>query len=215
MCWCFKLIQSSIGKKIVVALAGLLLCGFLITHLAGNLFLFVGNDAFNHYAEVLEHNPLLVPAELALLGLFLLHIIATIKVRWEDWQARPVAYEAQASKGGRTPGSRTMAYSGALLLAFLIIHIKTFKYGDDPTGLYDLVMGSFRNKAYAGFYVLAMSALGLHLSHGAQSAFQTFGVSHPRYTPLIKGAGLLFAVAVAGTFAFIPLWACFIVGGAQ
>lgn len=215
MCWCFKLIQSSIGKKVLVALAGLLLCGFLVTHLAGNLFLLAGSDAFNHYAELLEKNPLLIPAELALLGLFLIHIVLALTVTWQNKQARPVAYEESASKGGRTPGSRTMAISGTLLLAFLIVHIKTFKYGDKPTGLYDLVMSSFADPLYTGFYVLAMAALGLHLSHGFQSGFQTLGVNHPRYTPLIKGAGLLFAAVISAGFAFLPIWAYCVAGGAQ
>lgn len=212
-CRCFEFICSSIGKKILVALAGLLLCGFLVAHLAGNLFLLKGADAFNHYAETLESNPLIIPAEIGLAALFLIHIILSLKSRWQNRQARPVAYELQEGKGARTWGSRTMAYSGLLLLTFLIVHIKTFKFGDKNDGLFQLVTSSFANKAYTGFYVLAMAALGLHLSHGFQSAFQTLGVNHPKYTPLIKGAGLLFALAIAGGFAALPLWAYFAFGG--
>jgi succinate dehydrogenase / fumarate reductase cytochrome b subunit len=215
ICRCFQFVQSSIGKKVMVALAGLLLCGFLITHLAGNLFLFAGADAFNHYAEVLEKSPLLLPAEFGLVALFLVHIALSLRARWENKQARPVDYALREGKGARTPGSRTMAYSGLLLLAFLVVHIKTFKFGDQSDGLFALVMSSFGNKAYTGFYVLAMAAVGLHLSHGFQSAFQTLGVNHPKYTPLIKGAGLLFALAIAGGFAVLPIWACFFFGGVK
>ena len=204
------LVHSSIGKKLFVAAAGLLLCGFLVTHLAGNLLLLVGPDAFNHYAEALEKNPLLIPAEIGLVGLFLLHILTSLTLKLKNRHARPVAYEAAASKGGRTPGSRTMAISGILVLLFLIIHIKTFKFGDKSAGLFALVTRSFANAPYALFYVLVMSAIGLHLSHGFSSAFQTFGVNHPKYTPLIKGTGLAIAAAIAGGFALLPIWGCFL-----
>lgn len=191
----------------MVALAGLLLCGFLVTHLAGNLFLLVGADAFNHYAETLEKNPLLIPAEIGLAALFLLHIVTALYLKVQNRRARPVAYEMKVSKGGRTPGSGTMALTGILVLTFLIVHLKTFKFADKPFGLYRVVMDWFQNPLYVGFYVLAMAGIGLHLSHGFQSGFQTLGVNHPRYTPLIKKAGLAFALLVAGGFAFLPLWA--------
>lgn len=212
--FCCRIFGSSIGRKVVVAVAGLLLCGFLVSHLAGNLFLYAGPDTFNRYAKTLGDNPLIVPAEILLAAIFLAHILVSLKLRWENKQARPVAYVEQESKGGRTIGSRTMAVSGILLLAFLIIHIKTFKFGEGPD-LYTVVMTAFSNKAYAGFYVLAMGALGLHLSHGFQSAFQTLGVSHPRYRAYIRAAGLLFALFIAGGFATFPIWAGFLVGGSK
>lgn len=212
---CCRILSSSIGKKVVVAVAGLLLCGFLLTHLAGNMFLFVGEDAFNHYAKTLIESPIILPAELGLAAIFLTHILLSLKVTWENRQARPTRYEMFVSKGGRTVGSATMAVSGLLVLVFLVVHIKTFKFVDHSAGLYRVVMDAFANKAYAGFYIVAMAALGLHLSHGVQSAFQTFGLRHPRYTPLIKAAGIFFAVAVATGFATLPIWAGFIKGGAQ
>lgn len=205
------LLHSSIGRKIMVATAGILLCGFLAAHLAGNLFLLVGEGAFNHYAELLEKNPLLIPAEIGLAALFLLHIVTSLWLKWENRRARPAAYAVSASKGGRTPGSATMAATGSLILIFLIIHIKSFKFGDKSDGLYRLVMSSFEWTPYTLFYVAAMGALGLHLSHGVQSAFNTFGVNHPKYTPLIKKAGLGFAGLIAAGFAFLPIWACYLV----
>ena len=150
MRWVCNLIRSSIGKKFMVAAAGLLLCGFLVTHLAGNLFLLVGEGAFNHYAKALEDNPLLPIAEIGLVALFVVHIAVSLTLRWQNRRARPVAYEMKVSKGGSTPGSMTMAYSGLLLLAFLLVHIKTFKFGDKGQGLFHLVMSSFHN----GFYSL-------------------------------------------------------------
>ncbi|MBI2070255.1 MAG: succinate dehydrogenase cytochrome b subunit [Elusimicrobia bacterium] len=209
MGWLTRLLSSSIGKKTLVAAAGLLLCGFLITHLAGNLLLVAGENSFNRYAEALESNPLIIPAELVLALLFLGHIVMSLRVKYENRKARPAAYVMSVAKGGRTPGSRTMIYSGLILLAFVIIHIKTFKFGDKSFGLYRLVIDSFQNNLYTAFYVLAMALLGFHLSHGFWSAFQTLGVSHPKYTPLIKRTGLVFAVVIAGGFAFLPLWARF------
>jgi succinate dehydrogenase / fumarate reductase, cytochrome b subunit len=204
-----RIVCSSIGKKVLVALAGLLLCGFLVTHLAGNLFLLVGASAFNHYAETLEENKLLPLAEAGLFALFVLHIVTSLVLRVQDKQARPVAYEMKVSKGGSTWGSSTMALSGILILAFIIVHIKTFKFGDKPDGLFNLVVTWFKNPFYVGFYVLAMTGLGLHLSHGVQSAFRTFGLSHSKYMCLVKKVGLAFAILIAAGFAMLPLWAFF------
>ena len=203
--------NSSLGQKFIVGGAGLLLCGFLVTHLAGNLFLFVGEGAFNHYAETLEKNPLLPAAEIALAVLFLLHIIVAIKVRLHNAQARPVAYAQYRGKGGRTPGSKTMSWTAGLVFLFLIVHLKTFRFGADPDGLFRLVSDWFQNPLYAGFYVASMLALGLHLSHGFQSAFQTFGANHSKYTPLLKKAGLGFAALITLGFASMPLY--FYLGG--
>lgn len=216
-CRVLEFLDSSIGKKIMVAIAGLLLCGFLITHLAGNLFLFVGATQFNRYAEFLESQALLPLAEAGLFVLFLIHIALSVRARMANMAARPVGYQVSADKGARTPGSRTMAVGGSLILLFIIIHVATIKYqvgGAMGTTLYDHVTGWFHNPLYAGFYVLAMIALGLHLSHGVQSAFQTLGVNHPRYTPAIKKLSLAFAVVIALGFAVMPIYFCFI-GGAK
>lgn len=218
MRWLFDFLNSSIGKKITVGLAGLCLCGFLLGHLGGNLILFVGMGAFNTYARFLQTNPFTPIAELGLLALFLLHAVVTLYARWQNWTARPVAYDMVVSKGGRTWGSRTMTYTAFLVLGFLVLHVACFKYGwrsgFKNEELFQRVMEFFRNPWYAGFYVLALAGLGLHLSHGFESAFQTLGVNHPKYTPLIKTCGLFFAIAVAGAFAAIPIWACFL-GGAR
>lgn len=216
-CRVFEFLESSIGKKIMVALAGLFLCGFLAMHLLGNLLLFVGPAAFNKYAETLEHNPLLPIAEVGLVVLFLVHIALSVRARIANNAARPVEYEAYAGKGARTPGSKSMAISGSLILIFLIVHIKSFRLAAEEireTNLYDLVTGSFTNPLYAGFYIVALVAIGLHLSHGFQSAFQTLGLNHPRYTPTIKKLGLAFAILVALGFISMPLYFGFL-GGAK
>lgn len=205
--WVGRVLSSSIGKKVQMALTGLLLCGFLVTHLAGNLFLFGGREMFNHYAEKLSGNPLLPIAEVGLAALFVLHAVTALRVTWQNRRARPVGYAKGAWHGGKTPGSATMAVSGILILAFLIIHLKTFRFAPDRSDLYAVVMAWFQNKLYSGFYVAAMIALGLHLSHGFWSAFQTLGVDHSKYTPWIKCAGKGFAALIAFGFASIPIWA--------
>ncbi len=205
----FDFLDSSIGKKIMVATAGVLLVGFLVTHLAGNLLMFVGGDAFNRYAEALEHNPLLPVAEIGLVGLFLLHIVLSARATLANNAARPEGYQVYKGKGARTPGSRTMALTGTLVLVFVIVHVATLKYkvgGPKGEELFEHVVNWFANPFYAGFYVLAVLGVGLHLSHGLQSALQTFGVSHPRYTPLLKKAGLGLAALITVGFASLPLY---------
>lgn len=213
----FEFLESSIGKKIMVALTGILLCGFLITHLAGNLFLFVGEGAFNHYAEVLESNPLLPAAEIGLLALFLVHIVLAARATLANRAARPLGYEVYKGKGARTPGSRSMAITGTLILAFLIVHLKTLRFNEDAeiAGLYKLTTGLFLNPIYSGFYIASLLALGVHLSHGFQSAFQTLGLNHPRYTPLVKKLGLAFALLVTVGFGSMPLYFGFMRGGVK
>lgn len=216
-CRLIRFLESSIGKKMMVAAAGLLLAGFLITHLAGNLFLFVGDTAFNHYANTLAHNPFLPLAEAGLVVLFLVHIALSVRAVLANRAARPIGYEAYTDKGNRTAGSRTMAVSGSLILLFLIVHIKTFRFAAPElreASLFKVVIDWFHNPLYAGFYVLALVALGLHLSHGVQSAFQTLGLNHPRYTPLIKKIGLAFAVLIAIGFMSMPIYFGFL-GGAK
>lgn len=205
-CRILEFLESSIGKKMMVAAAGILLCGFLITHLLGNFLLFVGPGAFNHYAETLEHNPLLPVAEIGLVALFVIHIILSYRATYLNRAARPDGYQVYRGKGARTPGSRSMAITGTLILAFLIVHIKTFKFGGAGEDLFTHVVTWFANPLYASFYVLALGGLGLHLSHGVQSALQTFGMNHPRYTPLIRKAGLAFAGFIFLGFASMPLY---------
>ncbi|MFC1522756.1 succinate dehydrogenase cytochrome b subunit [Elusimicrobiota bacterium] len=202
-----RFLLSSIGKKQFMAVTGTLLVGFLAAHLAGNLLMLGGADAFNSYAHHLETFPLLIPAELGLMALFLAHIIMGLKLKWENWQARPNSYEVHTAAGGSTWGSSTMVYTGALTLVFILFHVVTIKFQlpQDKT-LFAWVIERFQNPLYTGFYVLAVTSLGLHLSHGIRSAFQTFGLSHPNYDTLIKFAGILVAISFGMVFAMLPLW---------
>ncbi|NNN06190.1 MAG: succinate dehydrogenase cytochrome b subunit [Elusimicrobia bacterium] len=208
-CRAVEFLESSIGKKIMVALAGLFLCVFLLTHLAGNLILFLGGPAFDRYAQMLESNPLLPLAESGLVILFLIHIALAVRARLANMAARPVAYQVYKGKDARTPGSSTMALTGTLVLVFIIIHVATIKFqvgGAKGPDLFGHVTGWFHNPLYAGFYVVALIGVGLHLSHGVQSAFQTLGINHPRYTPMLKKLGAAFAILIALGFISIPIY---------
>ncbi len=201
-----KLFSSLIGKKIGMALTGLLIYGFLMGHLAGNMLLLNmdGGEAFNAYSRFLTQHPLLVPTELILLAIFVLHIILAISVTRDNRRARPIGYQVRSrSVGGRNWASYTMIYSGILILVFVILHLKTFKYGDLGSGtLYDLVVGTFQNTGYMVWYVFAMVILGFHLWHAFQSALQTLGLNSQR----IKFLGLVLSFILALGFGFIPIY---------
>ena len=188
-----------------MAVTGLLLFGFLLGHLSGNLLLLRGDGgaAFNAYSKFLVQNPLLVPVELVLIGIFLLHVFLAISVSRDNKRARGADYRVSASVGGRSVASRTMIYSGLITLIFVIVHLKTFKYADHAgDSLYDLVVTTFKSELYVGGYTVAMVLLGFHLWHAFQSAFQTLGL-HARLKLRRLSIGL--CVVIAGGFAAIPL----------
>lgn len=207
MSWLMQSMSRSVGKKLLVALTGLALSGFLGAHLAGNLLLFAGPDAFNGYARRLEDSFLLVPAEIGLALVFGAHLVMALRVRLENRRARAARYVAKAREGGRTLGSATMGITGPIILAFLIVHLINFRLADRGDGtLYDLVVGLFQSLPYVVFYVVCMLVAALHVSHGLQSAFRSLGLVHPRFTPLITWAGWAFAGVVALGYSAIAVW---------
>ena len=209
MSWLLKAGTSSIGKKQAMALTGLGLCAFLVVHMSGNFLLFAGPEKFNGYANYLEHHPLLIPAEIGLALLFLVHIVLAARVTLENRRARPVRYAVQHSEGGRSFASSTMWISGAVTLVFLILHLKHFKFGGEAktANLHLLVVTTFHSVPYVVGYVAAVSILGLHVGHGVQSAFRTLGIDHPRFNPLIRWGSCLFGVYIAVGYASLPIWA--------
>ena len=200
-----KLFSSPIGKKMGMALTGLDLYGFLVGHLLGNLLLLKGDggQAFNAYAEFLINHPLIIPAEIFLVVVFLLHVCLAFSVTRENRRARPVGYQTTQSVGGRSFASYTMIYSGVIVLVFLVLHLKTFKYGDKAGGtLYDLVSSTFQQTGYMVWYAIAMLVLGFHLWHAFQSALQTLSVRSEK----IKSLGLFLCLALALGFGFLPVY---------
>lgn len=212
MKWFKRTLIASIGKKTMMAVTGLCFCAFLGAHLGGALTLYGGRDAFNSYADRLHAlGPLVTAAELILLALALVHILTGVILFYRNRRARPVSYAMKAGAGGRTVGSRTMPYTGLLLLLFIVIHLFQFHFVEkgDRT-IYDIVAETFHQPFYAGFYILAAAAAAVHVSHGFWSAFQTIGANHPKYTPLINGAGLAFSLIVGIGFGCIPIYIAFL-----
>ena len=212
-----RLFFSSIGRKQIVALTGMALMIFVTGHLVGNLLLLGGPELFNHYAETLAKNPALIPIEFGLATIFLVHVSFAIRLAADSAAARPVGYQYVGSAGARTPGSRTMVFTGIWTLVFLIVHLFNFKFSgelDGENGLYGLVVRHFSHWGWLLYYEVSMVALGLHLSHGFQSVFQTLGLNHPVYTPWLKRLGVAYALIVAGGFMLVPLF-CKFVGGSH
>ena len=208
MDWLIKTVGTSVGKKLLMALTGLAFCGFLAAHLAGNLTLYGGADAFNSYAEHLHSlGPLITMAELGLLALFLVHVLTGLVLFFQNLKARPQRYAVDRSAGGRTVGSRTMPYTGVLILLFIIYHLMNFHFVDKShTTIFAIVAAAFANPVQMFLYMAAVIVVAVHVSHGFWSLFQTFGANHPKYMPAIKALGLLFAILMGVGFGFIPVY---------
>ncbi|MFZ0134579.1 MAG: succinate dehydrogenase cytochrome b subunit [Desulfobacterales bacterium] len=208
MNWLAQTVASSIGKKWIMALTGLGFSIFLTTHLAGNLFIYGGRDAFNSYAEHLHSlGPLVTLFELGLLTFAILHIGSGLILFYQNFASRPQRYAVNKSGGGRTIGSRTMAYTGILILVFVVFHLLNFTFADKTgTTIYEIVSRTFTRPVTVVLYVLAMAVVAVHVSHGFWSAFQTLGANHPKYMPFIRGAGIVFSLFVGLGFGLLPIY---------
>ena len=201
-----SLYRSSVGKKSIMAASGLLLSLFLLTHMLGNSVSFLGRDAFNTYAERLHSLGVLVYIfEIGLLTLFLIHIITGIILYLENLQARPSRYSVNTSEGGRSWGSRTMPYTGVIILVFIIVHLMNFHFTDKSVPVADLVRELLSSPSLAFFYIFSLVALALHLSHGFWSLFQSIGFNHEKYNPLLMKGALVFSILMGAVFILIPV----------
>lgn len=217
MNWLIRALSSSIGKKFVMGITGLLLCGFLITHLAGNLLLYVGAEEYNHYAHALhEQKALLAVAEVGLFVLFLAHLIIAFATTKENKAARNQDYAVKETKQ-KAPllaffPHNVMWITGVIVLGFVLLHLADFRLelrnkgpeGEEP---FDKAVRLLHDPITFGGYIAGVLVLGLHLSHGFSSAFQSLGLSHPKYNKFIQCAGTIFAIIVAVGFASFPIWA--------
>ena len=203
---------STIGKKVVMALTGIVLVGFVFAHMTGNLQLYLGPEAMNAYGRLLRelgHGGALWVARGVLLGCVALHIWAAVSLTRQSRAARPVGYRQQ-SWTESTYASRTMRWSGPILLLFILYHLAHFTTGQAHPqfvegDVYGNVLVGFRSLPVVTFYVAAMLALGLHLYHGIWSMLQTLGLSHPRYNPWRHALATLVTVAVVGANITFPL----------
>ena len=228
------LVLSSVGKKIFMGLSGLMLSGFIVVHLLGNLTLLSSDrDPFNTYAHfLLNLGTAIYVAEIILAAIFLTHFTYAIMITFENWRARPsrlitlfywkardkrykmVTNAGHTSK--KTWASSTMIWTGLLIIVFTILHLLDFKYGEilmytTADGhfirdLFETVYRFFSNVVNVVFYVVVMILLGFHLSHGFWSAFQSLGLNGKTFTPFVRVVGYIFAIIMGIGFVFIPIF---------
>lgn len=202
-----------------MAATGLLLVGFLVVHLAGNLLIYADKEAagFDAYAKKLDENPLLPVAEVVLAALFVVHIGFALRLNLENKEARSQGYAVRASLGKRTLSSASMVVTGLLVLVFLAVHLYDFRIGkllaDAGPSLGRMVRRRLSTPLGSGVYLLGVGALAVHLRHAFRSAFQTLGVNHPRLNPILERAGWAVAVLFGLGFASFPLYFLLAGGG--
>lgn len=208
-------LRSSIGKKFLMGITGLFLISFLLVHCFINALIFVndGGETFNKGAEFMGTNWLIRTMEIVLFGGIILHIIQALVLTLENRKARPVAYAKVDGAANSKWYSRWMGLLGTLILMFLIIHLKHFwvvsRFTDHITSgeetLFDEMLEVFEEPWVVIVYCLSMVSLAYHLLHGFQSAFQTLGLNHSKYTPLIKKTGIAFSIIIPLIFAAMPI----------
>ena len=210
--------SSSIGRKQIVAVTGILLILFLVGHLAGNLLIYLGPEAFNAYAKKLAGlRPGLYVVEAGLLLIFLIHMFVTALLVLENINARPVRYKVQKPVGERSTATRLMPYTGTIILIFIVWHLLDFTFADKhgnlsilpdgkDYGLFGVVYNAFSNPWHSYFYIITMMAIGFHLSHGVQSFCQTFGFVGSTTTPLVRNISNAIGLIIAVGYSTIPIY---------
>ena len=214
-------IGSSVGTKLLIGLTGLFLVAFLAFHLFGNLLLFLGPEKYNEHAHALISNPLVIPAELGLVALFLLHAIKAALNFVDNRAARRTSYETKTWARGpsrKSWASTTMIVSGIIVFLFVPLHLVTFKYGPDYASteagvrdLYRLLIEVFQSPFYVTYYVLSMIIVGLHLRHGIWSSLQSLGLIPDRWTRIVAAACYGLALAIGAGYVLIPLYIFFFI----
>lgn len=206
-------IQTTVGQKIIMALTGLFLCTFLVSHLSGNLLLLVNDNGqtFNAYAEFMRTNPLIRIVEILLFLAMPAHVVYAYRLQARNRAARPVGYAMNKPAQNSTFYSRFMIWGGTLLLVFILLHLWHFFFKhrilSSPLTMYDEVLAVLSNPVYSTVYILAQVFLAWHLCHGFQSAFQTLGVQiNTKTGKLIKTVGYGFGIVIPAGFAAIPLY---------
>lgn len=215
MGWLSDRLNSSIGKKFIMAITGLMLILFLVIHLLNNLLLFLGPEIFNDNVARLEAiKPLVRIIEIVLALIFIFHIYNAIKLYFENKKANPQKYAIDASSKNSTFYSRYMTVTGIIIFVFLVVHLATFwgsfNFGVHPADgshpYYAIIQEAFANPFVSIFYIIAMLVLGSHLNHAFQSSFQTFGWESKKFTPLVKKIGTIIAFVMTIGFSSIPIF---------
>lgn len=207
---------STVGKKYLMGITGLIWAGFVLAHMAGNLLIFVSTDAYNSYGHALTSGNIIYVAEAALISALIVHVFTAVSLTIANKKAKGSSY-AFAAKGKKkvSLASRTMAVQGSLVLVFIILHIATFKFGTyyETTvhgvvmrDLAKLIQETFSNSGYVAWYVVCLILLGFHLSHGVGSTFQSLGLMEGSYRNLWKKLSYAYATIVALGFLSQPIY---------
>ena len=215
-----RVFSSSVGTKLLIGLTGLALFAYLILHLIGNALILAGPDTFNEYSHALISNPLILPIEIGLLAIFLVHVYKAVTNYVANQAARPAGYAMKKSAGHtsrKSVASSSMIWSGLVIFLFILVHVKQFKYGawygtvgEHP--IRDLARTEFEvfsRPLWVAFYVVCTLIVGLHLRHGISSSVQSIGFDHPIYTRRLTLWGIVFAAIIGGGLACIPVWVYF------
>ena len=215
---CLEFFRSSIGKKQIIAVTGLLLILFVIGHLAGNLLIFGGPDVFNGYAAMLvKARPVVSIIELGLLSVFVTHVFMTTCLVLENIKAvGAFRYAVSNTRSQRSWATQLRVYTGLFLLIFVVWHLFDFTWSNHEgprsilahmhLGLYGVVYNSFLNPIHSVLYIIAMACLGFHLAHGVQSFLQTFGFNETKHTSSIYKFSNIFGFVIAAAFSSIPIY---------
>lgn len=211
-------VKSTVGRKYLMAFSGLIWMGFIAGHMLGNMLILVSADLYNAYGHAIVSNkPLLYVTEIIIIVALIIHVTTAISLTIQNKKARVVSY-ALTPNGNKGPatGSRFMAVHGLIILAFIIVHLATFKYGPyyetQVNGvvmrdLHRMVIEAFSNPIYTAWYILALVLLFFHLQHGAASIFQSIGFLERKMQKGIKIFALVYAIIVVGGFLSQPLYA--------
>jgi succinate dehydrogenase / fumarate reductase, cytochrome b subunit len=219
-----NLLTSSIGKKIMTSLAGLFLIIFLLVHLGINLSLVIADtrEPFNKAAHFMGTNIIVKILEVILFGGFILHMFYGVFLQIQNWFARPVRYNRE-NFSQTSFFSKFMIHTAAIIVLFLVIHLSDFYFksrflGKVPTVIYNgneyddlgiLIIEKFKITGFVIFYIACFIIMAFHLLHGFQSAFQSLGLNHKIYTPVIKSLGVIYTIVVTAGFMFIPIYVYF------
>jgi succinate dehydrogenase / fumarate reductase cytochrome b subunit len=206
-----KVLFSSVSKKLVMALAGLFLLLFLPVHLVINLMLLKSNpEPFNRAAHFMASFPLIKIVEVVLFAVIIIHVCWGIFLQIQNWLSRPVGY-ASGNRSETSFFSRFMIWTGASVLTFMVLHFFNFyfiKLGiveGDPENFYSIAHNLFKIPVYNYIYLTCFALLGLHLFHAFSSAFQTLGLNHRIWTPIVNAAAWVYAICIPAGFAFISI----------
>ena len=202
-------LSSSVGRKVTMSLSGLFLITFLLVHLGVNLTLFIGSETFNGASHFMATNPIIQVMQYVLAAGFIYHIVMGIVLELKNRASRPIKYAKNNAAANSGWASRNMIYTGILVLLFIVLHLKDFfvkiKFGEVHDD-YQLVTELFKNPIYVIIYVIAFLLLGIHLSHGFQSAFTSVGARAPKYLKCVKNLGMTFSYVIALGFSIIAIY---------